>query len=160
VIEHFEEKGDSFVKAKLLLGSVVLWLVAPHVVQDDSSKKDLEMLQGDWAAISMIQDGQQLPVDDAQAYFRTIVGNKYTVFRYEKALAKWTFTIDATKKPKTIDSRREGDDKGVPSLGIYDLDAGMLKLCIAGAGKDRPTAFDSKPGSGHTYSVWEREKKK
>jgi uncharacterized protein (TIGR03067 family) len=148
------------VKGKLLLGSMVLWLVAPHTGQNDASKKDLEMLQGDWAAISMIQDGQQLPVDDAQGFFRTITGNRYTVFRYEKTLAKWTFTIDATKKPRTIDSRREGNDKGVPSLGIYDLDAGKLKLCTAGPGKDRPTAFDSKPGSGQTYSVWEREKKK
>jgi uncharacterized protein (TIGR03067 family) len=147
-------------KAKLLLGSIALWLVAPPAAQDDASKKDTDMMQGDWAAISMVQDGQKLPTDDAQGYFRTITGNKYTVFRYEKQLTKWTFTVDATKNPKTIDSRREGDDKGVPALGIYDFDAGKLKLCVAQPGKDRPASFDSKPGSGHTYSVWEREKKK
>jgi uncharacterized protein (TIGR03067 family) len=147
-------------KGKLLIASIVVGILAPQAAQDDPSKKDLEMLQGDWAAISMIPDGQPMPKDDAQAYFRTITGNKYTVFRYEKPLAKWTFTIDATKRPKTIDARREGDDKGVPSLGIYDFDAGKFKLCVAGPGKDRPTAFESKPGSGHTYSEWEHERKK
>ena len=127
--------------------------------QDEASKKDAELLQGDWAAIWVIQDGTKLPDDDAQALFRTIKGDKYTVFRYAQPLAKWTFTLDAAKKPKTIDVRREGDDKGPPSLGIYDFEGGKLKLCMGGSGKDRPTMFDSKAGSGYTLSLWEREKK-
>src|ERR1700722_8697638 len=146
-------------KPRLLLAPMIMWLMAPAAGQDDASKKDLQMLQGDWAAIVMVQDGQAMPKDDAQAYFRTITGNKYSVFRYDKTLAKWTFTIDATKTPKTIDARPEGNDKGAPSLGIYDFDGGKLKLCTAKAGMERPTAFESKPGSGHSYSVWEREKK-
>jgi hypothetical protein len=34
-----------------------------------------------------------------------------------------------------------------------------MKLCFAGPGKDRPAAFTSEAGSGHTLTVWVREKK-
>ena len=146
-------------KRKTLLVSLVFLLLGTGMQQDDASKKDRERLQGDWAGVSMIQDGMKLPDDDAQAYFRTYKGDKYAVFRYSEPLAKWTFTLDATKNPKTIDARREGDDKGKPALGIYEFEGGKLKLCVAGISKERPTKFESKAGSGHTLSVWEREKK-
>jgi uncharacterized protein (TIGR03067 family) len=146
-------------KRRTLLISFAFFLLGAGGRQEEASKKDLEMLQGDWAGVSMIQDGMKLPDDDAQAYFRSYKGDKYAVFRYSQPLAKWTFTLDAAKKPKTIDAQREGDDKGKPALGIYEFEGGKLKLCVAGIGKERPTKFESKPGSGHTLSVWEREKK-
>jgi hypothetical protein len=42
--------------------------------KDDANKKDLEKMQGDWAAVSMVQDGIKIPADDAQALFRTVKG--------------------------------------------------------------------------------------
>jgi uncharacterized protein (TIGR03067 family) len=127
--------------------------------KDDANKKDLEKMQGDWAAVSMVQDGMKVPDDDAQALFRTVKGDKYTVFRYSEVLAKWSFTIDATKSPKTIDIRKPDDDKAEPVLGIYEFDGGLFRQCVARPGKDRPTAFEAKEGSGWTLTVWEREKK-
>jgi uncharacterized protein (TIGR03067 family) len=148
-------------KGKLLLGILVAFLLAADAAKDDdATKKDVERMQGDWAAVSMILDGMKYPDDEAQALFRTVKGDKYTVVRYDDPIGKWTFTLDATKKPRTIDVRKDGDDKAPALLGIYEFDGDKFKLCIAAPGKDRPTEFTSKEGSGHTLSVWVREKKK
>jgi uncharacterized protein (TIGR03067 family) len=147
--------------AKLLVGAfVVVLLAADAAKDDDASKKDAEKMQGDWAAVSMIQDGTKYPEDDAQSFFRTVKGDEYTVFHFDQPLAKWKFKLDATKKPKTIDVVKPDDDKAPAVLGIYEFDGDKFKLCVAAPGKDRPTSFESKEGSGHTLSVWAREKKK
>jgi uncharacterized protein (TIGR03067 family) len=144
-------------KNALLILAAITFVAA----DGDANKKDMEKLQGDWAAVSMIRDGMPFPRDDAQAFFRTVKGDRYTVFRYDEVVNKWTFTIDATKEPKTMDVLPEGtDDKAKASLGIYEFDGDKLKVCFAMPGKDRPTGFASKEGSGHALTVWEREKKK
>jgi len=144
---------------KALLIVCIAFLLGADDKKDDANKKDLEKMQGDWAAVSMVQDGIKLPDDDAQALFRTVKGDKNTVFRYSEVLAKWSFTIDVTKSPKTIDIRKPDDDKAEPVLGIYEFDGGLYRQCVARPGKDRPTAFEAKEGSGWTLTVWEREKK-
>jgi uncharacterized protein (TIGR03067 family) len=136
------------------------FLVAADEPKSDANKKDLERLQGDWAAVSMIRDGQELPDDDVQSLFRTMKGDQYTVFLFKKVIGKGTFKIDASKKPKTIDLQAaSAAAKGQPILGIYDFDGDKWKICYANPGKERPQEFTAKEGSGHTLAVWEREKK-
>ena len=43
-------------------------------------------------------------------------------------------------------------------MGIYQIDDDTRKLCFAPSGKDRPTEFSSKPGSGHFLVIFERVK--
>src|SRR5262245_39735599 len=86
------------VRGILLLASVGL-LLAADAPQDAASKKDLEKMQGDWVVVSYVRDGEKIPDDDAQALFRTVKGNEYTVSRFDKVIGGGTFTIDATKKP-------------------------------------------------------------
>ena len=143
------------------------WLVlalAGLVVADDKvnpNKKDLEKMQGDWALASMTRDGMKVPDEDAQALFRTVKDNQYTVSRYEKVIGKGTFSIDATKKPRTIDFLPETEkDKSRAIRGIYKFDGKKLAVCYAPPGKDRPTEFTSKEGQMHTLVVWEPEAKK
>ena len=70
-----------------------------------------------------------------------------------------TSQIDPTKKPKTIDfTPTEGDEKGKVFRGIYEIKTNCRKLCYAETGKDRPTEFSSKPGSGHVLVILQREK--
>jgi uncharacterized protein (TIGR03067 family) len=73
---------------------------------------------------------------------------------------KAKYTIDPTKKPKTIDyMMTEGFTKGKTQLGIYELTGDTVKFCFAAPGKDRPTEFTAKEGSQYTLSVWKRDKK-
>jgi uncharacterized protein (TIGR03067 family) len=143
----------------LLALLTALVLVAADDPKDDATKKDLEKMQGDWCAASMIVDGLVVPDDDAQSLFRTVKGEEYTVFKYDRMRGKGTFKLDATKKPKTIDAFPAADPSK-PILGIYEFDGDSYKACFSTPGKDRPTEFASKEGSGLTLTVWEREKKK
>jgi uncharacterized protein (TIGR03067 family) len=135
-------------------------LIAADDAKEDANKKDLEKMQGDWACVSWTVDGKKQPDDDAQSIFRNVKGNQYTLSLFNKALDKGTFKIDATKKPKTMDGYPSYlEDKSKPVLGIYEFDGDTLKTCFAMPGKERPTDFKAKEGSGHSLSVWEREKK-
>jgi uncharacterized protein (TIGR03067 family) len=142
----------------LLLLGVALLIAAD---KPEANKKDLERMQGDWTATSTVIDGRKLADDEAQGVFRTIKDDTYTLSSFDKPLGKGTFTLDATKKPKTIDARPASAAKETPPLlGIYEIDGDTLRLCFAGSGKERPKDFACKEGSGHTLTVWQREKKK
>ena len=143
--------------------SVVLLLMTLMAVLGDSdaddNAKNLEQMQGDWAVVSVVRDGVKEEDDNAQSLFRTVKGNQYTVFLFDKAVGNGTSKIDATKKPKTIDSF-PANLAGKALLGIYQIEGNTITTCYAAAGKERPTEFGSKKGSEHTLMVWEREKKK
>src|SRR5947209_5324739 len=143
---------------RALLVLLAAWALAVADAPADGAKKDLERMQGDWACDSYTTDGMELPADSAQALFRTVKGDTYAVFRFKKQIGKGTLKLDAGKKSKAIDALPSGSDR--PLLGIYDLDGDTLKLCFAGPGMDRPTAFTADAGSGRTLTVWIREKKK
>ena len=96
---------------------------------------------------------QGLEILGEQASNRTM---KTVILTMKEKVAtyKGTFSIDPSKKPKTIDVKfREGPEKGNTSLGIYELDGDDLKLCLSVTTKERPTEFSAKPKSGHGFEV-------
>src|SRR5262245_21293093 len=95
----------------------------------DAAKKDQEKLQGDWTLASGERDGQAFPEDFIKSLKRTITGDKYTVMRDDEVLAKGTYTLDPSKKPKAIDIKLENADQAVK--GIYELEGDTFKLCYA-----------------------------
>jgi uncharacterized protein (TIGR03067 family) len=121
------------------------------------AKKDRDQLQGDWTLASGERDGQPLPEDLVKSLKRTIKGDTFVVSRDDQALAKGTFTLDPSQKPKAIDIKPEGATQ--PVRGIYELDGDTFKLCYAAPGEVRPKEFATKAGSGHTLAVWKRAKK-
>ena len=118
---------------------------------------DLDAMQGTWALVSAMQDG--IPLADDKVKQTTIV-IKGDTFRFpalaEDVTAKaGTFTLDATKKPKEMDSTSSEKET---MLGIYELERDSYKVCFAAAGKPRPAEFASIPGSGQILQVWHRHK--
>lgn len=146
-------------KAKLLI-VLAFGALAADLPKDEAAKKDLEKMQGDWVVVSMIRDGDKVPDDEAQVVFRTVKGDQYTIFRFDKPYGGGTLTLDATKKPRAIDALpASASGKSKPLLGIYEFDGDNFKVCFAPPGADRPTDFSCKKDSGHTLTVWAREKK-
>ena len=64
--------------------------------------------------------------------------------------------IDAREKLKTMDIRSEREKDTI--LAIYELEGNILRVCWSPLGKERPTEFASKPGTGHALVVLKREK--
>jgi uncharacterized protein (TIGR03067 family) len=120
--------------------------------------KDQEKVQGTWQRVSMVVDGKEVPAEDVKAQQLTIKGNRYTL-RIGKQSREGTLKLDSSKKPREVDIKSaSGPNAGKVLKGIYELDGDTFKYCIAAPGKDRPTEFPSKPGTGQALAVNKRVK--
>lgn len=124
--------------------------------QDSESTKDLALMQGTWILVSAMEDGTPLSEDKVK---QTTIVVKDNTFSFpglaEDVTSKaGTFTLDATKRPKQMDSVSE--DR-VVMLGIYEIDEDSYKVCFAPAGAPRPAEFGSTPGTAQIFQVWQRQ---
>jgi uncharacterized protein (TIGR03067 family) len=70
-----------------------------------------------------------------------------------------TYKLNPSKNPKAIDFMPgEGPMKDKPHPGIYELTGDTLRICYVHPEKQRPTAFESKSGSGANLVTLKREK--
>ena len=136
---------------------VILLLAGPG---PDALKKEMAQLEGDWSMVSGEIDGLAMPEQYVKTGKRTAKDGETTVSIGGRVFLQAKYTIDPAKKPKTIDyAMTEGFSKGKKQLGIYAIEGETVKFCFASPGKDRPTEFTAKEGSGNTLSVWKRDKK-
>jgi len=151
-------------RTNLTLVAAAVTLVAADAPKPEAAKAHLARLQGTWRLVSLEANGQKVPDKEIKDVIRTINGDKYEVTRGGKPAGKGSLTLDPTTSPKAMDAEstirgQDGSTKTAKILGIYELDDDTLKTCFADPGKDRPTAFATKAGSGHRLFVWKREKK-
>ena len=126
---------------------------------DDKAKAVPDKLAGTWNCVSAVNDGRPIAEATVQKLRLTLTKDRYKTERGEDVLFDSAYTLDATKEPKQINMiATEGENKGKPAQGIYALDGDTLKICYTLPGKDRPTAFESKPGSAATLVIWQRAK--
>jgi uncharacterized protein (TIGR03067 family) len=140
---------------------LIMVLTVGLLLADDDAKKDKELLQGAWRAISGEQGGKAQA--DAQQHLLTFEGDTFTIKRGEQLFVKGTFTLGPSQSPKAIDMKitegRRDDDKGKEVHGIYKLDKGTLTWCTAGPGSDdRPKEFVTREGTMHMLVTLKREK--
>ena len=150
--------------AFLALGVGLLFAAGPLLGgdgKDEAVKKDRKRYEGTWQVISLEVDGNKSGEEDAKKI--TVINEadgKWTIEAEGKVIARGTSEIDPTKKPKAVDlTVTEGDGKGQTALGIYEFKDDTRKVCLAPAGKERPTEFSSKAGSGHILALLKRVKK-
>jgi uncharacterized protein (TIGR03067 family) len=126
----------------------------------EAVKKEMAQLEGEWTMVSGEIDGQPLPEQMRKGAKRVAKDGETTVTINDQLFMKAKYTIDPTKKPKTIDyTFTGGPTAGKTQLGIYELDGDTVKFCFSSPGKDRPDDFTTKEGSGRTLSVWKRSAK-
>jgi uncharacterized protein (TIGR03067 family) len=124
-------------------------------------REQRKRLEGTWQAVSYALDGQEASVEDMKRFQLIIdTAGKTTAVQDGKPFIASTTKIDPTADPKTMDiTFTLGPDKGRTALAIYKLEGDTMTICRAAPGKDRPTKFSSKPGSGHTLMVYARRTK-
>jgi uncharacterized protein (TIGR03067 family) len=145
---------------RTLLGALTAIVVPVALAADDPAiKKDLEQLQGEWSMVSGSADGQSMPGEMLKQMKRVCTGDVATVTMDGQVFLKAKITLDASKKPKTIDYQMiDGFTKGKKQLGIYEIDGDTFKSSFSAAGTERPKDFTSQPNDGRTVSIWKREK--
>jgi uncharacterized protein (TIGR03067 family) len=114
---------------------------------EDAMNKTTEALQGTWQYLTLKVDGKVLPRSSLAESSITIERNKFRVESPDEGY-QGTFTVDEDETPHTIDiTFKEGPAQG-KCLGIFEVEKDSLKICLGLAGRDRPTSFASKAGSG------------
>ncbi len=123
-------------------------------------KEDLAKLQGTWSFETLEVEGEKVPDALRVGAKLDIKEDRFVTTPSPSGSAyKGILRLDTTKNPKTIDMEfTEGPEKGKTSLGIYELDGDMWKICLGRAGRNRPKEFVSKPGSGHALETLKRTK--
>jgi uncharacterized protein (TIGR03067 family) len=136
------------------------FLVAADQDKEDAIKQERKKYQGSWRVILLQVDGNQVPGRDAK---KIMVSNQadgtWSVKVDGMEVARGTSEIEPGKTPKTVDfTPTAGSEHGKHFRGIYDIRQNCRKICFAAAGKDRPSEFASRPGSGHILAIFQREK--
>ena len=128
----------------------------------DDKKKDLDKLQGTWAAATLEYNGEKVLGDLIKELKVVVEGDTMTIKSEAPEVEKYgkaTLKIDPATTPKVMDvSITKGDEKGTKFEGIYQVDGDEWKLCLKPFGKERPTKFESKADSGDVLIIFRRDK--
>lgn len=138
----------------------MLLVVTLALVLADAADREWAQFAGTWQRISTLTDGTTTPAARARQFQLVLTRERtYKVHVSGKLITEGTAVLDVAKKPKTVDmTPTTGPGKGVPLLGIYELEGDTYRICYALAGKPRPTQFAAPAGSGHVLIVYQRAK--
>jgi uncharacterized protein (TIGR03067 family) len=122
-----------------------LFVFAAQALADD--KADKEKIQGEWSLASLEENGENQKVEEGgdKHIKLKIEGEKFHVTIGSNDHDA-TFTVDSSKKPKTIDiTLKGGDQDGTTMEGFYELVGDNLKICIGSPqAPKRPAEFKAK----------------
>jgi uncharacterized protein (TIGR03067 family) len=107
-----------------------------------STVDDHKNIQGPWRLTYAVDNGRVVPkeqISEMAFVFTDKTMNTEIAGRKSEA----AFELRSSANPKQIDLT----ENGVTKPGIYDLQGDTLRLCICQAKNQRPTAFDTQPGS-------------
>ena len=145
------------------VAAIVLW--AGTLTARDDAKAEMKKLEGTWVGVSAVADGKDVAADKAKSLSLTMKTDGTWTMTDGKETWHGTFTVDATKSPKTARfAILSGKNKDHTTLDIYEVDGDTFKCCYAivptdkASDKDRPTKFAAEAGSGHILSIMKREK--
>lgn len=128
----------------------------------DDADKELKKLQGTWVLAAGEKEGEKLPDEHVKASKITWKGKEASLLtpHQSKEIIRARVSIDPSQKPKQMEWVRSTEPgKGQKMYAIYEfIDGDTYRVCFALPGKERPTEFTTKPGSGHLLHVWKRAK--
>src|SRR6266581_4655284 len=114
-----------------------------------SAKSDVDLLQGDWAPVEMVANGEKVSDDDLAKVKLKIKGNEYFLETKDRP-RQGSFRITERGNPKSMDATTQGGDE---LAAIYEISADTFKVCYAVNGAARPATFKSTEGSDHVLVI-------
>ena len=139
-----------------LLMIVALGIIATKSVAQSEGNGQKTELEGDWTIVSAKSGQDSFILELAKGLTIQFSENQMT-FKGKKQTTKVQFKLDASKEPKWFDLTDDKSNKAVK--GIYVLDKGVLRLCVAGyPDQKRPDKFEVSPGSDYALVILEKNK--
>jgi uncharacterized protein (TIGR03067 family) len=116
-------------------------------------------LDGEWAMVSCVMNGQALPQAFVKSGRRVSKGGAMQVLVSGQTMMTAQVSVNRSTQPMSMDYVcAAGPATGQRQHGIYALDGDSLKICFAALGDPRPTEFSSSTGDARTFAVWRRLK--
>lgn len=126
-------------------------------VGKDNPKDDAKLVQGSWDWDPTAKRSEAKPVVILE---RVDIKGGTLTFHYSlndmKFATPCKFTLDPKASPKEIDFTPTDEDnpsKGKIYLGLYEVNAGQLRICYRGPGSTRPKNFNDK-SAGNDLTVF------
>jgi uncharacterized protein (TIGR03067 family) len=124
---------------------------------EPASVGDWQRLQGTWEGIRVERNGKVLYRGLMASQARVSFARDNVVFEDHGARLEGNFTVDDSRTPKTFDLVvMHGGIRVNYPVGIYHLSGDILRLCFAFPSPERPTTFETSPGSGRTFYIYRR----
>jgi uncharacterized protein (TIGR03067 family) len=135
-------------------------LVAGSDPREEAAKRELRQLEGTWKIISAEANGKKVPPEELGRYQLLIEpGGRMTALKEGRVTLQGSMALDPTRMPKNLDvTFTQGEQSGKTSLGIYEIKDGAFTFCRASPGRERPSEFASKLGTGITLITYERRR--
>ena len=120
--------------------SLTTWARVKEKADEKTIKGDLARFQGTWLAPAGANDEVVITM--------TVKDNAYTA-KWDRGDGtnvelKGELRVNEKADPRTIDffnSQRNDGDDARDNLGIYTFEGDRIKICVGGAGNERPTEF-------------------
>ncbi len=119
----------------------------------------LTKLQGEWGAVRINRDGQQLPKMLLWTARRSASGNEVKITLGGQTIIHALVKINESTEPVQVDYWSIASAcPGAIQLGLFKWDGGEACFCMGAPGGPRPDDFSASAGSGRTFSQWRPKK--
>jgi uncharacterized protein (TIGR03067 family) len=125
---------------------------------DYADSPTLTKLQGQWTAVRIVLDGQQLPAMMIQSGLRSATKNELKISFGGRTMIHALVRIDESADPMHIDYYNlEGASSGAIQQGIFKWIDEEAAFCMSAPNNPRPTDFTCPARSGRTLSQWRKK---
>ncbi len=116
-------------------------------------------LQGEWTAVKIIRDGQDLPSMMLRTGHRSASKNEVRISFGGQTMIHALVRLGEIADPIEIDYYNlDGSCPGAIQHGVMKWLGEEVCFCMAAQGKPRPEDFSSLPGTARVFSQWRRKK--
>jgi uncharacterized protein (TIGR03067 family) len=115
-------------------------------------------LQGNWTAVKISRDGQELPAMMLRMASRVAKKNEVKITVAGQLIIHALLRVDESTSPAHVDYWNTGGAcKGTIQYGLMKWVGDEAAFCMSAPGQPRPDNFDAPAGSGRTFSQWKRK---
>ncbi len=147
-----EGSGETFRVFRRVKDKEIESAKAPKIADEETK------FAGKWSFKSVKLNGKEMSGTLFKNALMTLKDNHFSTSQ-AGVVHEGVYIVDPTASPKIIDIVfTKGPDRGKVVRGVYSLEGDVYTICIGLNETTRPTALESKPGSGNVLEVLTREK--